>query len=189
MTLTHGYSVFSGWHLTARAVVRSPISIGSLGVAADKVLASHGTASADNSARYLWYKNCGGYTVNSVIVQKKEGGVWYDIEHSEFKGSLGNRDGVCFDLATVGNETPNGIRVPSFDDGDQARLKVSIAEGETVRCDGTNVDTDLDGDTRVLKMEGSTHNNNGCRSQGYRSWGASANQCDADGVKKRDQSC
>ena len=99
----------------------------------------------------------------------------YDLQSNS--GGLAVGQAFCLDVSAV---TSNGE--PLFEDGDQARLRAHINGGNTVNCDGTNYGTSDDGkNRRVMEMKGTTLNNNGCNSKGYKS-NLSPQSCSGAGV-------
>jgi len=163
------------------SICRSVVSVG----LALSVIALPGATSAsaesENHARYLAIHNCGGYDIKKVKVERKVNGEWKNsnavwdktdggLDHAK----LGIDQILCFDLSGQA-------------DADQYRLKVFIDEGDTKRCDGTIHSSDGSFETRLHRMKGTTHNNNGCRSVGYSS--RPALNCSFGGARTRNMSC
>nr|WP_070961194.1 hypothetical protein [Hyphomonas sp. Mor2] len=172
------------------SAAQSPHRYALLALMAVTTSALSGGAHAENEARYLYYKNCGGYVVDEVKIQEKVDGSWEDAKGGKHFGGIDVNQGVCFDPYDT-HYLLNG-RIPFYhlrNTTNQLRLQVKISGGETENCDSTNFTTDDDGDTRVMKMEGTSFGNNGCRSQGYRDWGDMTNQCDGNGEKLLWLSC
>lgn len=142
-----------------------------------------GAANADRDARYIKLRNCGGYTINKVELWKKVGpnGDWYRLAYRSHTSDLRTGHAVCFDMA----EVPVGRVNPdhAYNQGEVARLRAYILNGESEDCDSTTIDTDPAGKTRVLEMRGTTYSNNGCRSKAYKSVSENEaqNECSASG--------
>ncbi len=131
-------------------------------------------AMATNYARQFDIANCGAYEFSMFRIERRgEGtnGNW-DTVDIIYKGVTSDR-AICMDISDIKDK--HGELV--FGDGDEARVTVSIALGETVNCDSTNfplADTDEPSSTenekhrRRLIMRGDTFSNNGCRTIEYR---------------------
>ena len=150
-----------------------------------------GAVAEKNSARFLWYKNCGRYVVHGVTVQMATKGrngkkKWTTIdEQYDFKKSIDSNQGVCFDLQKLEQNTGNQY----FNKDSEVRLKYSIAAGDrNITCDSTNVDLTDEGFTRQFRSRGGTHLNNGCKSVRYNDWQPTA-KCRARGQKLTGLSC
>lgn len=146
-------------------------------------------AGADNYATQLELKNCGAYGIDKIKLQRKrDDSSWetvrnyniYDIYGEDLK----NGHSYCVDISQVYSEG-----LPVFAPGDQARFRTEIDLGNTVNCDGTNYGTTSDGkNRRLMKMKGTTLNNNGCRTVGYEST-RSSSSCSGYGDLLDNQSC
>lgn len=142
-------------------------------------------ARADSFARYVLYKNCGDYTVSSVQVQEKIGGIWMDVDGARFSAPLDRTEGVCFDLGAMDGVGSGYVN----DEETRVRLKVSIYSGDTERCDDTRINTLANGLTRVFSTHGTTSLRNSCRSEGYQNWGPSTQVCAGNGKIRRNLPC
>ena len=139
-----------------------PKAILKLGLAGLMIVcgASFAAGSDKNYATQLELKNCGGYLIDEIILQRKaEGdGHWAQIDTFDFTGTnLGNGQSFCVDMSDY----------KQFKNGDQGRLKAHIVMGDTQKCDGTNYGESNKG-RRKMEMAGTTKNNNGCRSKNYK---------------------
>lgn len=128
------------------------------------------TATAEkSSARYLLVHNCGSGMFNTVKLQKKFDNGFRTV--NEARGVRAN-EAVCYDLSKVNAEldedNEDAERAKAFATGDKARLRVRVGWGDAKNCDSTNVDLDSN-QVRVMRVKGTTMNNNGCRSKRYRS--------------------
>lgn len=149
------------------------------------------TASGDekNYATQLELKNCGAYQIYKVQLERKQqGSSWDKVKTYDFYNDYGQylytNQAFCLDLSKVSSNNE-----PVFVDGDQARFRVYIDGGSKVNCDGTNYGKNDDGKSRrLMKMKGTTYNNNGCRSVGYKST-LDSDSCPGGGVILKTQSC
>ena len=132
-------------------------------------LVGTGMSSAENSARFLKFVNCSASTVNDLRLQlKTERDGWV----TKFKEQgLSSGQAVCFDLKNMN----------AFSTGDRARFRAIIGWGDKTNCDDTNVDASSD-QMRVMKIKGTSLQNNGCRSVGYR---ARDMRCSEQGSRTR----
>lgn len=136
-------------------------------------------ASAENSARYLVLENCGGYIIDEIVVQKrprfvadwdnpdpdgspgikKNKGSWDRVNSwSDESFSLHEYEAGCFDISKAD---------PGANDLYEYRLKADINAGQTKKCDSTNYDESNSPDMRIMRMGGTSYNNNHCKSRKY----------------------
>src|SRR6056297_1456180 len=131
-----------------------------------------------NKAQYMMLENCGGYDISKVKldvrVYKHTGWVHTGAGLSDGEWKLQIGDVICFDL----NHRPAGDWGV---DGNEFRIRTQIEFGDSKKCDSTSGKI-RDGDLRVFRMKGTTHNNNGCRSRGYF-------DTSADGQKRANELC
>lgn len=128
--------------------------------------------SGKKTARYVKLINCGANVINITRLQKKSSD---NKKYHPVLREMGLNVGVsvCFDLNEV-----NG-----FETGDMARLRSELGWGDRINCDSTKVD--LDGDqVRIMKISGTTLNNNRSKSKKYRNARAS-DQCHGTGGRQR----
>ncbi len=114
-----------------------------------------------NYAAQLQLKNCGAYQLWKVVLQRKAAGSnqWEEVTNKQTNVKYGYA--ICFDAS----------QWPQFVKGDSARLRGFIDAGDTKSCDGTNFDEpepEGEGLRRNFRMEGTTRNNNACKSHGYK---------------------
>ncbi|MEM7747647.1 MAG: hypothetical protein AAF346_05305 [Pseudomonadota bacterium] len=127
-------------------------------------------------AAQLQLKNCGAYQLWKVSLQRRAAGSsqWHEITNKQT--NVLNGYAICFDVS----------QWPQFVKGDSARLRGFIDVGDTEVCDSTNFDGPVTngktGQRRNFRMEGTTKNNNGCRSHGYKKLMAGSN-CGKNGTK------
>ena len=133
-----------------------------------------------NYAYQLQLKNCGGYYLNAIKLQKKKSGSssWSTVQDFGFQEKdMTNGHSWCIDISSYG-----------FKSGDQARLKAYIDSGNTVNCDGTNYGGTSDQKSRrSMKMAGTTLNNNGCRTKSYAY--PLSSKCSSNGTRKYEGAC
>ena len=146
-----------------------------LGLSSLMVIVSTGLALGDskNYAKQLELKNCGGYTIGKIVLQRKAagGGNWALVKEWSWIGdNLTNGITFCVDVSGYSQ----------FKKGDQARLKAYIDAGETKTCDATNYG-ESNKPRRKMEMSGTTTLSNACRSQNYKS-ARPASQCEATGT-------
>ena len=153
-----------------------------LGLSSLMIVVSTGLALGDskNYAQQLELKNCGGYRIAKIVLQRKAvgDGHWALIEEWLPTGTkLTNGQTFCVDVSGYSQ----------FKSGDQARLKAYIDAGDTQTCDGTNYG-DSKKPRRKLEMAGTITVNNACRSQNYKS-ARPASECKTTGTYHYEGPC
>ncbi|MEM9841015.1 MAG: hypothetical protein AAF767_00140 [Pseudomonadota bacterium] len=122
-----------------------------------------GSATAEDSARYLYLENCGETALSHIWVERKtlkEGAEWKKTGRHWVHLPLQPNEAACFDTADMYGDVP---------EGDLARLVMREASGGSLidpievatdegdpedtemSCPGTRVDKANDGDLRVFR--------------------------------------
>lgn len=129
-------------------------------------------ASDDNNyATQLELKNCGGYGISRIDLQRKAAGEGYWTLIDSWKlDDIGMTIGqsFCVDMRNY----------REFKNGDQGRLKGSIVHGETKKCDGAIFGESKKG-RRKMEIAGSNYKNNNCQTLNFIST-RPPSQCEAD---------